>query len=160
MREIYVPSHRIAQASADSNRPDAHMERPSVASRSSSDGVEPARSRSGAVQPAAPLRRFFSSTARRSSDTAEPAPGGRSVEHSATPLGSAEQSAMRPHVKIVSIRDLQRWMAEEPFASCSNADAQRIRDAVAVLSHRSSRQQDVRDRTPRRLELYWTALDP
>ena len=155
-----MSSHYIAQAFSDSNTTHVAMKRPSSAAQSSSDGAEPPRSCSGAAQSAASLRRFFPSAARSSSDTAEPPLSGRSVEQSATSLGSAEQSATRSHVKTLSIRDVQRWMAEEPLASCSNADAQRIRDAVAVLSHRSPRQQDVRDRTPRRLELYWTALDP
>ena len=55
----------------------------------------------------------------------------------------AEQTATPPHLKILSIRDVQRWMAEEPVASCSSADAQRIREAVAVLSSPKPRQEDV-----------------
>ena len=136
------------------------MKRPSSAARSSSDRVEPPSSCSSAEQPATSLRSFLSSAARSSSDVVEPPSSCRSVEQSATSLRSAEQPATRSHGKTLSIGDVQRWMAEEPLASCSNADAQRIREAVAVLSHRSPRQQDVRDRTPRRLELYWTALDP
>jgi len=37
-------------------------------------------------------------------------------------------------LKIFSIRDVQRWLAEESIASCSSADLQRIREAVAVLT--------------------------
>jgi len=47
-------------------------------------------------------------------------------------------------LKILSIRDVQRWLAEEPIASCSSADMQRIREAVAVLSAPKPRQEDVR----------------
>ena len=47
-------------------------------------------------------------------------------------------------LKISSIRDVQRWLAEEHIASCSSADAQRIREAVAVLSRPKPRQEDVR----------------
>ena len=36
-----------------------------------------------------------------------------------------------------------RWLAEEPIASCSSADTQRIREAVAVLSHPKPRKEDV-----------------
>ena len=46
-------------------------------------------------------------------------------------------------MKISSIRDVQRWVDEEPIASCSSADAQRIREAVAVLSRPKPRQEDV-----------------
>ena len=56
---------------------------------------------------------------------------------------SAEKPATPSHWKIVSIRDVQRWLAEEPIASCSSADAQRIREAVAVLSQTKPRQEDV-----------------
>ena len=54
-----------------------------------------------------------------------------------------EQPATPSHLKILSIRDVQRWLAEEPIASCSSADMQRIREAVAVLSHPKPRQEDV-----------------
>ena len=40
--------------------------------------------------------------------------------------------------------NVQHWFTGEPIASCSIADAQRIREAVAVLSHRKPRQEDVR----------------
>ena len=32
------------------------------------------------------------------------------------------------------MRDVQRWLAEEPIASSSSADAQRIREAVVMSS--------------------------
>ena len=47
-------------------------------------------------------------------------------------------------MKVLSIRDVQRWVPEEPIASCSSADAQRIREAVAVLSRPRPKQEDVR----------------
>ena len=40
------------------------------------------------------------------------------AEQSATSLRSAEQ----PDLKIASIRDVQRWLAAEHVASCSNID--------------------------------------
>ena len=57
------------------------------------------------------------------SDSAEQ-PAASSVEQSA-PMDTAD-GADPSHLKILSIRDVQRWLAEEPIASCSNADMQRI----------------------------------
>ena len=119
------------------------MKRPFSAARSSSDTAEPLSSCSSAEQPATSLRSFFPSAARSSSDVVEPPSSCRSVEQSATSLRSAEQPASRSHGRTLSIHDVQRWMAEEPFASCSNAEAQRIREAVAVLSRSKPRQEDV-----------------
>ena len=48
------------------------------------------------------------------------------------------------HATLISIRDVQRWLAEEPIASCSSADMLRIREAVAVLSRPKPRKEDVR----------------
>ena len=59
-------------------------------------------------------------------------------------LRSAEQPATPSHLKILSIRDVQHWLADESIASCSSADVQRIREAAAVLSHPKPRQKDVR----------------
>ena len=42
------------------------------------------------------------------------------------------------------MRDVQRWLAEEPTVSCSSADLERIREAVAVLSHPKPRKEHVR----------------
>jgi len=47
-------------------------------------------------------------------------------------------------LKLSSIQDVQRWLAEEPMASCSSVDMQRIREAVAVLSRPKPRKEDVR----------------
>ena len=66
------------------------------------------------------------------------------AEQPATLLGSAEQPATPSQLKIASIRDVQRWLAQKPIASCSSADMQRIREAVAVLSHPKPRKEDVR----------------
>ena len=90
------------------------------------------------------MKRFLSSAAPSSSGRAEPPSSSSSAEQPATSLRSAEQPATPSHLKILSIRDVQRWLAEEPIASCSSADAQRIREAVAVLSHPKPRQEDVR----------------
>ena len=66
-----------------------------------------------------------------------------SAEQPAISLRSAEQPATPSRLKILSIRDVQRWLAEEPMASCSSADAQRIREVVAVLSRPNPRKEDV-----------------
>ena len=90
------------------------------------------------------MKRFLSSAAPSSSGRTETPSSSSSAEQPATSLRSAEQPATPSHLKILSIRDVQRWLAEEPIASCSSADAQRIREAVAVLSHPKPRQEDVR----------------
>ena len=60
-------------------------------------------------------------------------------------LGARQKKRARDSSpELSSIRELQRWVAEEPIASCSSADAQRIREAVAVLSRPKPRQEDVR----------------
>ena len=81
------------------------------------------------------MKRFMSSAASSSSARAEPA---------TTSLGSAEQPGTRCQLKLSSIRDVQRWLAMEPIASCSSADMQRIREAVAVLVPAKPRKEDVR----------------
>ena len=81
------------------------------------------------------MKRFMSSAASSSSARAEPA---------TTSLGSAEQPGTRCQLKLSSIRDVQRWLAIEPIASCSSADMQRIREAVAVLVPAKPRKEDVR----------------
>ena len=93
------------------------------------------------------MKRFMSSAASSSSARAEPfatmSSSFSSAEQPATSLRRAEQPAIPPHLKLSSIRDVQRWLAEEPIASCSSADMQRIREAVAVLSLREPRKEDV-----------------
>ena len=76
------------------------------------------------------MKRFMSSAASSSSAVSSNA-------------GSAEPPATPCHLKILSIRDVQRWLAEERIASCSSAAMQRIREAVAVLSPAKPRQEDV-----------------
>ena len=90
------------------------------------------------------MKRFLSSAAPSSSGRTEPPSNSNSAEQPATSLRSAEQPATPSHLKILCIRDVQRWLAEEPIASCSSAHVQRIREAVAVLSHPKPRKQDVR----------------
>ena len=84
------------------------------------------------------MKRFMSSAASSSSGSAaRPATvsaRSSSAEQSATSLRSAEQPATPSQLKIFSIRDVQRWLAEESIASCSSADLQRIREAVAALT--------------------------
>ena len=85
-----------------------------------------------------------SSSSGRAEQSAAASSSCSSAEQPATSLRSAEQPATPPHFKIVSIRDVQRWLAKEPIASCSSADVQHIREAAAVLSHPKPRQEDVR----------------
>ena len=94
------------------------------------------------------MKRFLSSSAPSSSGRAEPPSSSSSAEQPATSLRSAEQPAMPSHLKLSSIQDVQRWLAEEPMASCSSVDIQRIREVVAVLSRPSPRQEDVLRRAP------------
>ena len=56
------------------------------------------------------------------------------VEQSSISQCSAEQPALSPLFKMSSIRDVQAWLNGERVASCSSAQAQRIREAVALLS--------------------------
>ena len=60
------------------------------------------------------------------------APSGSGRAERAAAAGSAEQPHTPSHLKILSIHDVQRWLAQEPIASCSSADAQGVREAVAV----------------------------
>ena len=61
----------------------------------------------------------------------------------ASSSSSAERSATPADLKIGSIREVQRWLALEPIASCSSAELERIREAVAVLSPSKPRQEHV-----------------
>ena len=65
------------------------------------------------------------------------------AEQSATCRRSVEQPATSLHDKLSSIRDVQAWLKGEQVAGCSSADAQRIREAVAVLSQSKPRKEDV-----------------
>ena len=89
------------------------------------------------------MKRFLSSSALSSSGRAEPPSSSSSAEQPATSPRSAEQSAMPSHLKLSSIQDVQRWLADEPMASCSSVDMQRIREVVAVLSRPKPRREDV-----------------
>ena len=84
------------------------------------------------------MHRFMSSVASSSSGRAEqPAAASSSfssAEQPSSSLRSAEQPATPSHFQILSIWDVQRWLAVETVASCSSADMERIREAAAVLS--------------------------
>ena len=66
-----------------------------------------------------------------------------SAEKTSTPPRSVEQPATPHHFQILSIRDVQRWLAVETVASCSSANMERIREAVAVLSRPKPRKEEV-----------------
>ena len=93
------------------------------------------------------MKRFVSSAASSSSARARPPAAVfssvGSAEQPATSLRSAEPPATPCRLKILSIRDVQRWLAEETIASCSSTEIQRMREAVAVLSFPKPRQEDV-----------------
>ena len=74
------------------------------------------------------MQRFLT-PASGSNDAVPPVSSQADGSHTEAP--SAEQ----PGFQLQSIRDVQRWLAEEHIASCSGADIRRIREAVAVLSH-------------------------
>ena len=65
------------------------------------------------------------------------------VEESSISRCSAEQPAISRLLKMSSIRDVQAWLNGEHVTSCSSAEAQQIREAVAVLSQPKPRQEDV-----------------
>ena len=82
------------------------------------------------------MQRFLT-PASGSNDAVPPVSSQADGSHTEAP--SAEQ----PGFQLQSIRDVQRWLAEEHIASCSGADIRRIREAVAVLSRPKPRQEDV-----------------
>ena len=82
------------------------------------------------------MQRFLT-PASGSNDAVPPVSSQADGSHTEAP--SAEQ----PGFQLQSIRDVQRWLAEEHIASCSGADVQRIREAVAVLSRPKPRKEDV-----------------
>ena len=96
----------------------------------------------------AEMHRFISSAASSSSGRAEqPAAASSScssAEQPSSSLRTAEQPATPSHFQILSICDVQRWLAVETVASCSSADMERIREAAAVLSRPKPRQKEVR----------------
>jgi len=85
------------------------------------------------------MKRFFASGSSRAERSRE-SPASSSAGQPANSFVSAE----RPDFKIASIRDVQRWLAAEHVVTSSNVDAQRIREATAVLSQCGPRQEDVR----------------
>ena len=103
------------------------------------------------------MKRFVSSAASSGSGSAEQSANvsarSSSAEQSATSFRSAEQPATTSQLKIFSIRDVQRWLAEESIASCSSADLQRLREAVAVLT--SGKKEQPRKEDVRLLQNKW-----
>ena len=93
------------------------------------------------------MQRFMSSGASSSSSRVErplSIPGGTSsAEKPAPSLRIAEQFATPAYVKILTIHDVQRWLAEESIASCTDESLQRIREAAAALSRPKPKQQEV-----------------
>ena len=105
------------------------MKRPASVGLSSSDRGEPPTS--SAERPGTALRSFFS-------------PAASSAERPASATSSAQQPATPSQLKISSMRDVERWLAEESIASCDSVDMHDIREAAAVLSCPNPRQEDVR----------------
>ena len=76
-------------------------------------------------------------------------PGGRKLSPAQwqallNTVRNAEQSATLPYSKIVSIGDVQLWLAELPIGRCGSADVRRIREAAVVLARGKPRKEDVR----------------
>ena len=136
------------------------MKRPASAALSSSDRTERQTSCSGAELPATALRSFFSSAASRNSGSAVQ-PGVASTSGStaaSSSSGNAERvanvsasssSAALPATlsqsKILSMQDVQRWLAEPYVVRCHSADLERLKEAAAVLSRSKPRKEDVRE---------------
>ena len=71
-------------------------------------------------------------------------PASRISEPASSVAQPASASSTPSQLKIVSVRDVQLWLADESIANCSSADVQRIREAAAVLSRPNPRAEDVR----------------
>ena len=93
------------------------------------------------------MHRFISSAASSSCGKPEQPPAASSscsnAEQPSTSLRSAEQPATPSQVQIISIQDVQRWLAVETVASCNSADMERIKEAAAVLSRPKPRKEEV-----------------
>ena len=94
------------------------------------------------------MQRFSSSAASSSAGRAERPATSNDPSTYRGKLRSAERpatsTAPSTQLSITTIHDVQRWLAEGHVGSCTSADAQRIREAVAVLSRPKPRQEDVR----------------
>ena len=90
---------------------------------------------------ASPVASSSSGRAERPATTAAPSSSSRAE------LPSAERPATSTtpstQLSITTIRGVQRWLAEDHVASCTSADAQRIIEAVAVLSRPKPKKEDV-----------------
>ena len=95
------------------------------------------------------MRRFVAPAALSSS--------GSAARPAATAAPSSSASAERPgtsttpsnQVSITTRRGVQLWLAEDHVASCTSAETQRIRDAVAVLSRPKPRKGDLQPLQPK-----------
>ena len=75
----------------------------------------------------------------------------------ARPASSSSASAERPgtsttpsnQVSITTLRGVQLWLAQDHIATCTSAETQRIREAVAVLSRPKPRKEDLRPLQPK-----------
>ena len=72
------------------------------------------------------------------------ASGWSGAEQPATARPNVHESATRSYSKIVSIGDVQLWLAELPIGRCGSADVRRIREAAVVLARGKPRKEDVR----------------
>ena len=93
------------------------------------------------------MHRFMSSAASSSSGRVDQPP---IVSSSSS---NVEQPATPSHLKILYPRVVQRWLADEPITNCNSADAQRIRQAVAVLSRPNPRKENAQP-----LQIKWQVL--
>ena len=93
-----------------------------------------------------------SGSAARPAATAAPSSSGSAAQPVTTAApGSCGSSAWRgtsttssKQLGITTMHGVQLWLAEDYIASCTSAEAQRIREAVAVLSRPNPRKEEAR----------------
>ena len=94
------------------------------------------------IQQPLPTQRSFLIKLHAAMDRSAPASSSCSrAEQPSSSLCNPERPAAPSHLKILSIRDVERWLAEEPIASCSSADVQRIRQLERKICLWSTSQQ-------------------
>ena len=126
----------------------------------SSDRTQGQTSHSSVERPATAPRSFFSSAvssnsgsprqaggASTSGSTADSSSSGNAegVANASARSSSAAQPVTLSQSKILSMWDVQRWLAEPPTVRCHSADMERLKEAAAVLSRPNPRKEDVRE---------------
>ena len=91
------------------------------------------------------MQRFIRPSASSSSgDAAQPA------SIAATSISdSAERPAASKQLSLTTLHGVKRWLDEDHVASCNRPDAERIKEAVVVLSRSKPRQADLEPLQPK-----------